>query len=362
MTIGERGVVLVTGGAGYVGSVLVPELLSLGESVRVVDNLWFQNEPEPHPNLEFIRGDLRCLDPAWLDGVRSIVHLAGLSNDPTADFAPHLNAEVNVQAARQLAEMAAKRAHAEGREVRFVAASSCSVYYCPTKSAAEVEAQTEDSLVAPVANYSKTKRLSEMAFLEIAQRYPEFVPVMLRKGTLFGMAPKMRFDLVVNAFTLHAWQKKQLSVNGSGEAWRPLLHIRDAADAYVYCVLSPTEKVRNRIFNVSHKNYRVLELAHWVVEVLEQHRGVQVNVRRDRSSNDGARSYYVLADQIYRDIGFRAERGVGQAVLEIWDALEAGNFGENPVANPWYFNIRWFKEQGIQDRAFAPSAPVVASR
>lgn len=357
MTIGERGVVLVTGGCGYVGSVLVPELLSLGESVRVVDTLWFRWKHEPHGNLEIVEGDLRAFDPGWLDGVTRVIHLAGLSNDPTADFAPYLNAEVNVQAARTLAEACAQHGRRTGREVRFVAASSSSVYYCPTRSADEVTVQDESSLVAPVANYSKTKRLSEMAFLDIAERYEEFCPVMLRKGTLFGLAPKMRFDLVVNAFTLHAWKKKQLTVNGSGEAWRPLLHIRDAADAYVYCSQAPAAAVRNQVFNVSHKNYRVLELAHWVVEVLEQHRGVTVNVRRDRSSGDGARSYYVLGNRIGDALGFHAERGITQAVLEMWDALESGRFGADPAADSWFFNLRWFKEHGIQDRAPLPARP-----
>lgn len=359
MSLDGRGVVLVTGGAGYVGSVLVPELLSLGEKVRVVDNGWFQRELDPHPNLESVQGDLRAFNPDWLENVSGIIHLAGLSNDPTADFAPHLNAEVNVQAARILAEKAAQYARREGRTIRFVAASSCSVYYCPTKGdSPEVEVQTETSLVAPVANYSKTKRLSEIAFLDVAARYEEFEPVLLRKGTLFGYSPKMRFDLVVNAFTLAAWKKKMLTVNGSGEAWRPLLHIRDAVDAYVYCLYSPAESVRNQVFNVVHKNYRVLELAHWVVEVLEKHRGVSVNVRRDRSSGDGARSYYVHGDLLGDKIGFHAERGATYGVLEIWDALEAGLFGENPYENPWYFNIRWFKEKGIQDRMLTRAVPV----
>lgn len=360
MSLDDRGVVLVTGGAGYVGSVLVPELLALGEKVRVVDNGWFQRDLDPHPHLESIPGDLRAFNPDWLENVRGIIHLAGLSNDPTADFAPHLNAEVNVQAARKLAEQAAQAARKRGRPMRFVAASSCSVYYCPTKGdTPEVEAQTEGSLVAPVANYSKTKRLSEIAFQDVARRYPEFEPVMLRKGTLFGYSPKMRFDLVVNAFTLAAWKKKMLTVNGSGEAWRPLLHIRDAVDAYIYCLYSPAEGVANQVFNVLHKNYRVLELAHWVVEVLEKHRGIAVNVRRDRSSGDGARSYYVVGERLGDRIGFHAERGATYGVLEIWDALEAGKFGENPYDNPWYFNIRWFKEKGIQDREMVKTGPAL---
>jgi len=336
--------ILVTGGGGYVGSILVPELLALGESVRVVDTFWFGHWLEPHPKLEIIQGDIRNCDPAWLDDVYAVIHLAGLSNDPTADFAPLLNAESNVLATRHLAGLVAQKAARQGREIRFLFASSCSVYYTATQEAVvDAHPKREDSLVAPTANYSKTKRLAEIELLKLADTYSEFCPVLLRKGTLFGLAPRMRFDLVVNAFTLHAWYKRQLTVHGSGEAWRPLLHVRDAVDAYLYCLVAPTERVRAQIFNVLHKNYRILELAHWVAEILEQHRGVSIQVRRDRSVGNGERSYYVLGDKIERELGFRAERGTTQAVLEIWDSLEAGRFGEAPQDNPSYFNIRWFQ-------------------
>lgn len=344
----EEKMILVTGGGGYVGSALVPELLALGESVRVVDTFWFDYQLEPHPKLETIRGDIRNCDPTWLNGVHTVIHLAGLSNDPTADFAPLLNAESNVLATRRLAQLVAHKAGQERQDIRFLFASTCSVYYAVTQEAAVgVQPRREDSLVAPTANYSKTKRLGEIELLKLADSYPEFCPVLLRKGTLFGLAPRMRFDLAVNTFTLHAWYKRQLTVHGSGEAWRPLLHVRDAVDAYLYCLVAPTEKVRAQIFNVLHKNYRVLELAHWVAEILEQHRGVSIQVKRDRSVGNGERSYYVLDDKIKRELGFRAERGTTQAVLEIWDALEAGQFGEAPQDDPCYFNIRWFKLHNI---------------
>ena len=337
--------ILVTGGGGYVGSVLVPELLAIGERVRVVDTFWFDHRPAHHPKLDVLTGDIRDFDVSWLDDVDSVIHLAGLSNDPTADFAPGLNADINVRATRRLAETVAQRAADLGRSTRFLFASTCSVYYT-TAQASEVDAQPKDeaSLAAPTANYSKTKRLAELELLRLAEAYPQFCPVLLRKGTLYGAAPRMRFDLAVNTFTLHAWRKRQLTVHGGGEAWRPLLHIRDAVDAYLYCLVAPIEKVRGRVWNVLRKNYRTLELAHWVAEVLEKERGVEVRVRRDRSVESGSRSYYVLGHAIERDLGFRAERGTTKAILEIWDGLEAGTFGERPDENPAYFNIRWLKE------------------
>ena len=118
--------ILVTGGAGYVGSVLVRELLALGERVRVVDTLWFGNPFPPHDRLEVIEGDLRHPEPAWLEGIDAIVHLAGLSNDPTADFAPELNSESNVYATRQLAELAAAKSRRDDKELRYLFASTCS--------------------------------------------------------------------------------------------------------------------------------------------------------------------------------------------------------------------------------------------
>ena len=221
--------ILVTGGAGYVGSVLVRELLALGERVRVVDTLWFGNPFPPHERLDVIEGDLRHPDSAWLEDVDAIIHLAGLSNDPTADFAPELNSESNVYATRQLAELAAAKSRRDDKAMRYLFASTCSVYYAPTTAdEANVTAMTEDMPIAPTANYSKTKRLAEVELLRIADQNPLFVPVLLRKGTIFGLGPRMRFDLVVNVFTLHAWKNQQLTVHGHGEAWRPLLHIRDA--------------------------------------------------------------------------------------------------------------------------------------
>jgi nucleoside-diphosphate-sugar epimerase len=337
--------ILITGGAGYVGSVLVRELLALGEQVRVVDTLWFGNPFPPHERLEVIEGDLRHPSAAWLDGVDSIIHLAGLSNDPTADFAPELNSESNVYATRQLADLAATEAHRNDRPIRYLFASTCSVYYAPTNAdEANVTVMTEDMPIAPTANYSKTKRLAEVELLRIADQNPLFVPVLLRKGTIFGLAPRMRFDLVVNVFTLHAWRTQQLTVHGHGEAWRPLLHIRDAADAYIHLLSAPIEKVRGEAFNLVHNNYRVLELAHWVAEVIEQRYGVEIRVKRDRSSNAGARSYYVNGDKIRETLGFSADRGAAEAVVSIWDALERGDFGLEPETDPRFFNIRWLKE------------------
>jgi nucleoside-diphosphate-sugar epimerase len=292
-----------------------------------------------------VKADLRYSDATYLEDVSAVIHLAGLSNDPTADFAPELNNESNVLATRRLAQAVAEKAELERRDIRFLFASTCSVYYTPSVAGdVNIERMTEELPVAPTANYSKTKRLAEIELLRIAEEHPHFCPTMLRKGTIFGLAPRMRFDLVVNTFLLHAWRSRLLTVHGSGEVWRPLLHIRDAVDAYLHLLWASPEKIRGEAFNLVHKNYRILELAHWIAEILEQHRGVEIRVKRDRSKGDSLRSYYVDGDKITKALGFRPERGVAQAVLEIWDALERGEFGDEPENDPRYFNIRWLKD------------------
>ena len=205
--------ILVTGGAGYIGSVLVRELLALGERVRVVDTLWFGNPFPPHERLEVDRRVICAIpsQPGWTE-VDAIIHLAGLSNDPTADFAPELNSESNVYATRQLAELAAAKARRDDKPMRYLFASTCSVYYAPTTAdEANVTVMTEDMPIAPTANYSKTKRLAEVELLRIADQNPLFVPVLLRKGTIFGLGPRMRFDLVVNVFTLARLEERSSS-------------------------------------------------------------------------------------------------------------------------------------------------------
>ena len=337
--------ILVTGGAGYIGSLLVRELLALGETVRVVDTHWFGNSFDTRDSLELVKADLRYCDAGpLLDDVDAVIHLAGLSNDPTADFAPDLNSESNVLATRRLAQAVAERAEEERRETRFLFASTCSVYYTPSVAGeVNVQKMTEELPVAPTANYSKTKRLAEIELLRVAEQQPLFSPTILRKGTIFGLAPRMRFDLVVNVFVLHAWRRRLLMVHGSGEVWRPLLHIRDAVDAYLHVLSAPADKIRGELFNVVHKNYRILELAHWIAEILEQHRAVEVWVKRDRSGGDSLRSYYVDGEKITQVLGFKPERGITQAALEIWDALERGEFGTEPETDPRYFNIRLLK-------------------
>ena len=332
---------------------LVRELLALGETVRVVDPYWFGDYLPTNDRLEVVREDLLyCDTAAVLRDVDAVIHLSGLSNDPTADFAPDLNSESNVQATRYIARAVAEKAEREKREIRFLFASSCSVYYTPSVAEeVNVEVMTEELPVAPTANYSKTKRLAEIELLHLAEQHPYFCPTMLRKGTIFGLAPRMRFDLVVNAFVMQVWRNQLIPIWGSGEVWRPMLHVRDAVDAYIHLLYVPTGKIRGEAFNLVHKNYRVLELAHWITEILEQHRGVEAYVKRNRVVGEFKRSYYVDGSKVTKALGLRPERGITEGALEIYDALERGDFGSEPEKDSRFFNIRWLKEMMAKEGA-----------
>lgn len=338
--------ILVTGGCGYVGSLLVPELLRMGESVVVVDSQEFPHKLADHENLCVVEETIETMDFKYntrADQLTSIIHLAGLSNDPTADFNPAMNTCSNFYATRRLADWAVSLGH----KIRFIYASSCSVYY--TKGE-EVGMRTEESLAAPMNPYSRTKMLAELYLLELAKKHPNFCPVILRKGTLFGYAPRMRFDLVVNAFTAQAWKNAELIVFGAGEQWRPLLHVEDAVNMYIYCLSLPEHRIRGQIFNLLHKNYRVLELAHWVAEIIALNFDSVITVHRDRTGGDlGTRSYLVSAEKCKTRLGLEAKLGVSRAVIDIWNRLEEGEFGKSPLEEKKYFNIKWLEEKANEN-------------
>lgn len=334
--------ILVTGGAGYIGSRMVPILLQAGHAVRLVDTLWFGRSLADHPNLEVIQADLLNCDSTWFRDVDTIIHLAGLSNDVTADFAPEQSWRSNALASEALARTAAAVSDVGQREIRCLFASTCSVYYSVQHASdTTVVEMDEESIISPMATYSRSKREAEVSLLAASLHHPRFVPVLLRMGTIFGISPRMRFDLVVNTFTLSSWCDRKMTLHGSAEVWRPVLHLDDAIDAYLHLLSQPSHLVRGQTFNVVCENLRISALAAHVAETLRIHRGVQVDVVRDDEVDNGSRSYSVNAGKIEQMLGFRARRDVANAVLSIWDALDRGDFGPDPRNNSRFFNIRW---------------------
>lgn len=334
--------VLVTGGAGYIGAVAVRELLNNGFAVRVLDKCLFGDDglDEVRSRIELIKGDINKFDSGWLDDVDAVIHLAGLSNDPMAEFNPEANKKLNTEATKVLAE------HCKSRGIkRFIFASSCSIY--DKGLLAEDIIQDEESPVEPRAAYAVSKYQAEVELKKLAG--DDFCPTILRQGTVYGWSPRMRYDLVVNTFVKSAFEKGVLIVHNGGEMWRPLIDVTDVAKAYVACLQADLNIVGNQLFNISYKNYRILELAHWVRKVFREC-GLDVDIEVEYGSTKG-RSYRVSTKKIESMLGFKPMVSVEDAVKVMVEKIRCGINAD--FNNPRYYNIQWvevltFAEQIIK--------------
>lgn len=304
--------ILVTGGAGYVGSVLVRQLLASGHRVRVLDKLYFGAESlaEVRDRIELVQKDLRDIVQTDLDGVTAVVHMGGLSNDPTAEFRPAENEAINAQGTLVLGI-----ACAESGCRRLTYASTASVYDRGTVG--DPLLLTEDDVVDPKAAYARSKLAGEEALQDLADRYPDFCPVILRQGTVYGWSPRMRFDLVVNTFVQRALTVGVLTVLGGGRIWRPLVSVNDAARAHVLALEAPSEVVRGQVFNIVERNYQILELAHRVRDGLKKV-GLKVDVEVDWNTEaPGLRDYRISGARARQVLGFHALDTVEEQTLAI---------------------------------------------
>ena len=263
--------ILVTGGAGYIGSALVPKLLARGYDVRVFDKLIFGDFglEDVKDKIEIIQGDVTDPDSRIMDGVYGVVHLAGFSTEPTAYFNPRHTDQVNHLGTEKIARLA-KEAGVE----RFAFASTCSVYFTYDTPLVP-EAHTEEEVVNCISPYSITKRAAEEALKELTDS--NFRPTILRKGTIYGFSPKMRYDLVVNSFTKDAFSKKRITVHAGGEVYRPMLDLDLATDAYVAAMELPIEEVSGT-FNVVNPdgNWRIGDLADEFKKIIETNENISL--------------------------------------------------------------------------------------
>lgn len=318
--------VLVTGGAGYVGSVLVPKLLAEGHSVRVLDTYWFGTDVlsavRGHPNLIEIRGDMR--DRAVLEGAlrgcSAVIHLACISNDPSFELDPGLGKSINYDAFVPLVKLSKKHGVR-----RFIYASSSSVY-----GIKDEENVTEELSLQPLTDYSKYKAMCEEVLDR--EREPGFTTLTLRPATVCGYSPRLRLDLSVNILTNLAYHRREITVFG-GEQRRPNLHIQDMTDLYVQTLRWPSEKIDGRVYNAGCQNLRVMEIAELVkAEVGE-------DVRIVTSPTDDLRSYHVSSEKVRRELGWEPRFTVPHGIRELIAAFESARV-PNSLADPRYFNIK----------------------
>jgi nucleoside-diphosphate-sugar epimerase len=318
--------VLVTGGAGYVGSALVPALLDRGYAVRVLDLYLYGDDVlspvRGSPNLQEFKGDIR--DRQLLEraarGVDAVIHLACISNDPSFELDPELGKSINYDAFIDLVKVAK-----DAGTKRFIYASSSSVY-----GISDEPEVTENLALKPLTDYSKYKALCEEVLER--ERTPGFTTLILRPATVCGYSPRLRLDLTVNILTNHALNKGVITVFG-GDQMRPNIHIDDMVRAYCESLQWPSEAVDGKVYNVGYHNHRVRDIAGIVRQVIGDH------VQIEAIPTDDNRSYHVSSERIARELGFAAQRTVADAVDDLRSAFAAGRVPE-PMTSDRYYNIK----------------------
>jgi len=325
--------VLVTGGAGYVGAVLVPKLIAAGYKVTVLDLYMYGEDvlkSSRGESLREVKGDIRDIEAVKqaLQGCDAVIHLACISNDPSFELNPDLGRSINLDAFVPLV-----RASKDAKVKRFVYASSSSVY--GIKDGVEV---TEDLSLEPLTDYSKFK--AECEVLLEQERAPGFTTVTIRPATVCGYSPRQRLDVVVNILTNLGVHKGEVSVFG-GAQLRPNIHIEDMADAYMLLLLAPDEKVNGKVYNAGYENHSVMQLAEMVQRNVGPH--VQLKVQ---NTND-MRSYHVSSKKIKDELGFEAAHSIEEAVVDLIKAFKDGRL-PNSMEDPRYFNIKTMQKVNLQ--------------
>jgi nucleoside-diphosphate-sugar epimerase len=325
--------VLVTGGAGYVGAILVPKMIEAGYKVTVLDLFMYGEDvlkPSRGPNLREVKGDIR--DPEVvkqaLQGCDAVIHLACISNDPSFELNPDLGRSINLDAFVPLV-----RASKAVGVKRFVYASSSSVY--GIKDGVEV---TEDLSLEPLTDYSKFKAECEVLLKQ--EEAPGFTTVTIRPATVCGYSPRQRLDVVVNILTNLGVHKGEVSVFG-GAQLRPNIHIEDMADAYMLLLQAPDEKVNGKVYNAGYENHSVMQLA----EMVQRNVGPHVKLKV-QNTND-MRSYHVSSKKIKDELGFEAAHSIEDAVVDLIKAFKDGKLPDS-LEDPRYFNIKTMQKVNLQ--------------
>jgi nucleoside-diphosphate-sugar epimerase len=324
--------VLLTGGAGYVGSVLVPLLLQAGYRVKVVDRLYFQNGLEAwlnHPDLDVVRGDIRDtrLIKDVMQGVSVVIHLAAVANDPSVDADPKIGQQINhacLEPLMQMAKLSGCR--------KFIYASSASVY-----GVNDSPNVNEQQRCVPITQYGSCKLAGETILSKLADC--GFETIAVRAATVCGWSPRLRLDLTVNALTIHALVNKKIQVFG-GEQYRPNVHIKDLARLYLrLTMMDELGGLSGQAINVGSENLKVSDIAYRVQGLVEGYLGINVSIVTQASAD--YRSYRLDSTFLESHLRFRFMFGVTDAVLEICDRWQSGYLMNTPdlPKHPTYCNV-----------------------
>lgn len=330
--------ILVTGGAGYIGSVLVGVLLNNGFKVRVLDRFMFGGESLlpliNNKNLEIIAGDVRDkkILKKTLNDVFAVIHLAALVGEPACRENPTVTKEINFQATKNLITMSKSFGVS-----RFIFTSTCSNYGVSSQD----EQATEKSKLNPLSLYAKTKIASEEFVLSAKSK--SFHPTVLRLATVFGLSPKMRFNLMINLFAKEAAQNGEISIINP-EAWRPFVHTLDASFAFLTVLNSPVSKINGKIFNVVSENIQKKDL----VAIAKKYNPKIKILIEESSKKDDKRDYKVSSEKFRKITGWRSKVSVEEGFFEIFEAVKNNIFHntEDFRYNAW-FDDKIFLEKYI---------------
>jgi len=318
--------ILVTGGAGYVGSVLIPALLENNYQVKCLDRFFFGDDyllSLKNENLELIYDDIRWFDGNLLDDVDVVLDLAALSNDPVGELNPEKTFEINHQGRSRVAKLSK-----EHNVPQYILASSASVY------GQQISVADETVDVNPLTAYSKANRKAEIDALKLNDK--NFSTTILRFSSIYGISPRMRFDLAVNSIVLDLFNSGKIIIYGK-ENRRPFLHIKDAIRAYLLIIQSPISKTSGQIFNVgsNKQNFRIYDLAKSVGDSISENYDFEA---KDTPDN---RSYFASFKKISEILGFESKHTVEEASREIYDALKTKKmiFTEKMITVKWYNHI-----------------------
>jgi len=325
--------VLVVGGAGYLGSVLCRRLLDKGYLVKVLDNIMYEDhgiqDLYNNPHFKFVKGDMRNIQ-TLVDAVKdvdAVVHLAAIVGDPASALDPEETIEINYFGTKLLAEICKF-----SQINRFIFASTCSVYGASDNPDVKID---ETSGLNPVSLYAEMKAKSETALNEISDG--NFAPTILRMSTLFGLSPRMRFDLVVNLLSAKAFFDNKITIFG-GNQWRPLVHVQDAADAYIRCLESPLNIVKGTIFNVgsNNQNYQIIEIGKIIKKIFPD-----ADLQVDEENTDN-RNYNVAFDKIKNTLDYKPFLNIEDSAINMKESFELGKFKNYKEKE--FSNVTYLKE------------------